>query len=146
MPKSETGRHWLRLRSPEIEKAFTQVAVDLKEILVLDGIDIMKDPVGFRIRSHDLYGPLSDIVIEDTGDRYPVLDRIIHETAKLIAVIRVRKHLADMFPGGEFLLPTSTDRGSLVGILFRGRTVFAEAPSHWEAYHELMRRAVESFL
>jgi len=53
---------------------FVQVAIDLKEILVLDGIDQLSDPPGFRIRSHDRYGPLSDILIKDTGDRYPVLD------------------------------------------------------------------------
>jgi hypothetical protein len=31
-------KHWLELRAPEVEKAFVKVAIDLKEILVLDGI------------------------------------------------------------------------------------------------------------
>lgn len=136
----------LRLRLPEIEKVFTQFAIDLKEILVLDGIDKLEDPIGFRIRSHDLYGPLPDIVIEDTCDRYPVLDKLTRETAKLFAMVRDRQDLRGIFRGCVFLLPTSTDRGSLVGIRFRGKTVLAEAPSHWEAYHELVRRAVEDFL
>jgi hypothetical protein len=51
----------LRLRISKIEKVFTQFAMDWKEILVLDGIDKLEDPIGFRIRSHDLYGPLPDI-------------------------------------------------------------------------------------
>jgi hypothetical protein len=134
------------LRIPEVEKAFTQVAIDLKEILVLDGIDTLEDPAGFRIRSHDLWGPLPDIVIEDTGDRYPVLDSIIRETSKRIATIRIRRDLAEVFRGCEFLLPTSTGKGFLVGIRFGSRTVLAEGPNHWEAYHELSRKAAEIFL
>jgi hypothetical protein len=104
--------------------------MDWKEILVLDGIDKLEDPIGFRIRSHDLYGPLPDIVIEDTCDRYPVLGSITFETAKLIAIVRNRHDLRGIFRGCVFLLPTSTDKGSLVGIRFRGKTVLAEAPSH----------------
>jgi hypothetical protein len=137
---------FLRLRLPEVEKVFTQFAIDWKEILVLDGIDKLEDPIGFRIRSHDLYGPLPDIVLEDTLDRYPVLDSITRETAKLIAMVRIRQDLRGMFRDCSFLLPTSTDNGSVVGIRFRGKTVLAEAPSHWEAYHQLVRNAVEDLL
>lgn len=136
----------LRLRMPKVEEVFTQFALDVKEILVLDGIDNLEDPIRFRIRSHDLYGPLPDIVIEDTCDRYPVLDKLARETAKLHAIAKDRKDLRDIFRGCVFLLPTSTDQGSLVGIRFRGKTVFAEAPSHWEAYHELVRNTVREIL
>ena len=146
MPQISQPENYLRLRIPEIERVFTQFAMDWKEILVLDGIDKLEDPIGFRIRSHDLYGPLPDIVIEDTCDRYPVLDKITFETAKLIAIVRDRHGLRGIFRGCVFLLPTSTDRGSLVGIRFRGKTVLAEAPSHCEAYHELVRKAVEEIL
>ena len=135
-----------RLRIPEIEKVFTQFAIDWQEIVVLDGIDQLEDPIRFRIRNHDLYGPLPDIVIEDTCDRYPVLSSITFETAKLIAIVRDRHDLRGIFRGCVFLMPTSTDKGSLVGIRFRGKTVLAEAPSHWEAYHELVRKAVEEIL
>jgi hypothetical protein len=134
------------LRIAEIEKAFIQVVGELKEILVLDGIDQFTDPPRCRIRSHDLYGPLPNIMIKDTGDRYPVLDGIEREAAKLIAMVRVRNDLARMFPGCEFLLPTSTEEGALVGMRFRGRTILAEEKSHWEAYHKLVREAVSNIL
>lgn len=88
----------MKLRTPEIEKAFVQVTIDLKRILVLDGIDQREQPPGFRIRSHDLYGPLPEIIIEETRDRYQVLDDIQRETAKLCAMIRVRDDLVAMFP------------------------------------------------
>jgi hypothetical protein len=137
---------WLRLRIPQIERAFIQVPTDLQEILVLDGVDLLPDLPGFRIRSHDLYGSLPDVVIKDTGDRWAVLEDIHYETAKLIAMVRVRKNLAEIFPGCEFLLPTSTGEGALVGLRFRGRTVLAEERIHWEAYHQLMMEAVEKIL
>jgi hypothetical protein len=91
-----------RLRVRELEKAFTRVAIDVKEILVLDGIDTLEDFPGFRIQCHDLYGPLPDAVIEDTGDRYPVLDRIISEAAKRIAMARLRQNICQDIPGLSF--------------------------------------------
>jgi hypothetical protein len=137
---------YVKLRTSEIEKVFVHAPIDLKEILVLDGIDQLSDPPGFRIRSHDLYGPLPDVLIHDTGDRYPVLDRIQNEAAKLIAIVRVRQDLEGMFRGCKFLLPTLTVKGALVGLRFLGRTVLAEARSHWEAYHKLVRKAVSAIL
>jgi hypothetical protein len=130
----------------EVEKAFVQVAIDLKEILVLDGIDQLADPPGFRIRSHDLYGSLPDIQIKDTGDRLAMLDRIQNEAAKLIAMVRVRDDLAGIFPGCKFMLPTRTDKGVLVGLRFDGKTILAEGPSYWQTYHRLIRRAVRKIL
>jgi hypothetical protein len=138
--------NYLRLRDTEIEKAFTQVAIDLKMFIVFDGLDRLENPIGFGIHSHDPFGPLPDIVIEDTGDRYPVLDRIALEAAKLSAIVRDRQDLRGIFPACIFLLPTSTVEGALAGIRFRGRTVLAEAPSHWEAYHKLIRKAVRELL
>jgi hypothetical protein len=133
-----TGKR--RLGVSEVERVFVQCAVDLREILILDGIDVIDDPSGFRIRCHDLYGPLPDVAIEDTGDRYPVLDRIIREAATRVAMARIRKALADMLPGCQFLLPTSTGQGALVGIRSGGRTVLAEGPTFSEAYHELSHK------
>jgi len=77
-------------------------------------------------------------MIRDTGDRYPVFDRIRIEAAKLTAMVRVRKQLSEMFRGCRFLLPTSTGEDALVGLRFRSRTVLAEDKSHWEAYHRLV--------
>ena len=146
MAQPPLPRCCIKLRTREVEKTFTQVAVDLREILVLDGIDILDNPPGFRIRSHDLCGPLPDLLIEDTGDRYPVLDRIINETAKLIAMVRIRRDLAKTFPKCEFLLPTSMGKNKLVGIHAKGRTMLSEGPSFWGAYYELMIKTVRELL
>jgi hypothetical protein len=135
-----------RLRTPEIEKAFFQFAIDVKEILVLDGIDPLSNPSGFRIRSHDLYGVLPEILIQNTGDRVSTIDRIQNEAAKLTAIIRIRQDMAGMFSGCEFLLPMQIDQRYVVGIRFGGKTVLAEKKSHWEAYHELLREAVRRYL
>ena len=70
MCQAEPPKYLHRLRVAEVEKAFVQVAIDVHEIIVLDGIGELEDPPGFRIRSHDLYGPLPDVLVEDTGDRY----------------------------------------------------------------------------
>jgi hypothetical protein len=137
---------WLQLRLLEIEKVFVQVAIDLKEILVLDGIDQLSDPSRFRIRSNDLFGPLPEIIIQGTGDRDPVLDKIQNEAAKLIAIVRVRKDLAGMYPECEFLLPTSIEEGAPIGMWFGGKTILAEEKNHWEAYHKLVREAVSKLL
>ena len=144
MPQTDPAqsRLWLRLR--EVEHAFLQVAADVKEILMLDGIDQADNPRRFRIRSHDLHGPLPDAVVEDTGERYPVLDHISREAAKRTAAARIRHKLAEMNPGCEFLLPTSTDKGMLVGIRFGEKTVIAEGPTFWEAYHNLQGKAIRS--
>src|SRR5262245_63414908 len=82
------------LRVHEVEKAFVQVAIDLHVIIVLDGIDQLESPRGFRIRSHDLHGPLPDIVVYDNGDRYRLLDQIGREAAKLYAISRNRERLS----------------------------------------------------
>lgn len=45
-----------------IERTFLQTLVDdLGEVVILDGIDELED--GYRIRSHDLRGPLPEIFI-----------------------------------------------------------------------------------
>lgn len=54
---------------------------------ILDGIDQLSDPPGFRIRSHDFYAPLPGTLIYDSGDRYSVPGRIQDEAAKLTAMV-----------------------------------------------------------
>jgi hypothetical protein len=61
-------------------------------------------------------------------------------------MVRVRKDLIGMFPGCEFLFPTKTDKGSVVGLRFDRSTVLAEEKSNWEAYHRLVRKAVRRIL
>jgi hypothetical protein len=134
------------LRIPEIEKTFTHVPTDLHEILVLDSIDHLSDPPRFRIRSHDLYGSLPDILINDSGDRYPVLDKIQNEAAKQVAVVRVRRELNEMFPGCEFMLPTSSENSVIVGISYQGRTIMVEERSFWKACIRLKEKALQGRL
>lgn len=131
MSQTTKAQEWRRTQIHQIEKAFSQAMIDLKEILVLDGIDIYDKSPGFRIRSHDLYGPLPDVTIEGIGEEYPVLDRVIREAAKLIAIAQARREIANLFPAGsEFMLPTSTDNGALVGIRWESKTYLAEGTSH----------------
>jgi hypothetical protein len=129
-PKAEPTQYWTLLRVLEIEKTFMQVILDLQVILVLDGIEVLPELPGFRIRSHDLYGPLPDALIKDTGDRYPVLDEIVREAAKRIAMVRVRDAIVGIFGKCTFLLPTSTGDCARVGMQVQGRMVLAEAISH----------------
>src|SRR5436309_909954 len=86
-----------------IEKEFLLAAIHLKQIVVLDGIERVAEPPGCRIRSHDLHGPLPEIVVRDMGDRTEILDEVSREAAKLNAVARHRGDLAAMYRGCEFL-------------------------------------------
>ncbi len=91
-PRSiKTG--YLALRPEAIEKTFTDAVMDLKKVVVLDGIDILPDDSGFRIRSHDLHGPLPEIVIEDSGDTFQDKDRLSREACKLVAIVRLRDQM-----------------------------------------------------
>lgn len=65
----------LTLHPATIEKTFTDCVMDLKEVIVLDGIDILADSTGFRVRSHDLHSPLPEIVVKDSGDTFLDKDR-----------------------------------------------------------------------
>ncbi len=58
--KPTAGRkpRYVTLRPGTIEKVFTDCVMDLKKVVVLDGIDILPD--GFRVRRHDLHGPLPE--------------------------------------------------------------------------------------
>lgn len=136
----------LALRVSEIEKAFVQVTIDLKRVLIFDGVDQLEACPELRIDSHDFHGPLPGILIHNLEDRYAILDYVTTETAKLCVISRVRSNLASMFPGCRFLLPTRTDEGSLVGMRFAGKTIFAEHENCWEAYHKLVEEAVRRIL
>jgi len=129
-----------------VEKEFMLVMYYLNAAVVLDGIDAIADPPGFRIRSHDLHGPLPDAVIQDTGDRYPVLDAISREGAKRVALTWLRREMVKAFLGVSFVPPTRLDNRCVVGIQWKGRTVRAEASDFVEAYHRLWKRAVRQFL
>jgi len=81
---------YLALHPTTIERIFADCVMDLKEDIVLDGIEILPDNCGFRVRSHDLYGPLPDIRIKDSGDTFQDKDRLSKAACKLVAIVRLR--------------------------------------------------------
>jgi hypothetical protein len=97
--------------------------MDLKEILVLDSIDIAPD--GFRVRSHDLHGPLPEIVIKNSGDTLQDKDRLGNETYKLIAILKLRKWSA-FWPGCKLISRTSVDGKVIVGLRAKPMTLILE--------------------
>ncbi len=134
------------LQAQTIRQTFSNVIAGRRKQLTLDGIDALPQLPGFRIRSHDPYGPLPEIQIRDTGDREPILNAVKQEAARLCAIVWIRDDIATLFPGCRFLLPTKTDEGPLVGMRFAGITVLAEHKNCWEAYHKLLDAAVDRIL
>ena len=130
------------LSSSEIEKEFLLAAIHLEQIIVLDAIDLVTEPPGFRIRSHDLHGPLPEVVVRDTGDRTAILDDISTEAAKLNAIARHREELAAAYPGCQFLPHKVLDHRVVVGLQAEGRTILAEAPTIWQAYLNLRQKVL----
>ena len=57
-------------------------------------------------------------------------------------MVRIRRELADTFPGVSFLPPTMLDSRCAAGVQWEGRTVLPEAPDFMGAYHRLWRKAV----
>jgi len=130
------------LRLNEIAKAFVQVVIDVKQVVVLDNIAPLPDLPGFLIESHDIYGPLPDVQIKETGDRWMDLESVGIEAAKLAAINHVRADLAAFFPGCRFLQHRLRDQRANVGVECNRQTFEAEAVSFLEAYHKLKRKAV----
>ena len=133
---------YLALHPATIEKTFTDAVMDLKEVIVLDGIDILPDKSGFRVRCHDLHGPLPEIAIEDSGDTFQDKERLGNQACKLLAIVRLRDQMTRWLPGGKFLLPTTVDSRATVGFRVGPRTWLAEGEDFLAAYHELHRQVV----
>ncbi|MBP1609477.1 MAG: hypothetical protein H6Q04_1712 [Acidobacteria bacterium] len=128
-------RDYTNLRVSQIEKIFIQTVFDLKQIVVLDGIDF--HDFGFCVRCHDLYGPLSVIRINDSGDTFAHRDRLENEICKLIAITRIRDRVRRWLPDGKFLLPTRLDSWVIVGYRVGSKTWMAEGADTVRAYHAL---------
>jgi hypothetical protein len=86
------------LHPAEVEKALVQTVIDLHAIIVIDGIDKLESPPGFRIGSHDLHGPLPDVIVYDSGARYRLLEQIGRETAKIYPILQNRERLSQQQP------------------------------------------------
>ncbi len=132
----------LALQPETIEKAFTDVVMDLKEVIVLDGVDILPDQSGFCVRCHDLHGPLPQIVVEDSGDTFLDKDWLGREACKLVAIVQLRDQMTRWMRGGKFLRPTKVGEQATVGFKVGPRTWLAEGKDFLAAYHELHRQVV----
>jgi hypothetical protein len=123
-PRSRAS--YLALHPVTIERTFTDCVMDLKEVIVLDGIDILPDSTGFRIRCHDLHGPLPEIVIEDSGDTFQDKDQLGREACKLVVIVRLRDQMRRWLNGGKYLPPTRVGDNATVGFKVGPRTWLAE--------------------
>lgn len=130
----------------EVEDLFVGIAAALLVNIILDGIDELPEGCGYRIRSHDLYGPLPEIEIEYKGDREQILDRISLEIARLGAINRLRYELAAQVSNCEFISATPSDKITVVGIRSGGRTILARGRDLCQAYQRLNRKLAESSL
>ncbi len=133
-------RDYARLRVPQIEKIFIETVFDLKQILVLDGIDFRD--TGFCVRCHDLYGPLPEIVVADSGNTFRDKDWLSNEVCKITAIARIRERICRFLPGGKFLPPTRLDAQVIVGFRASPKTWIAEGGDIVTAYHNLDEQVV----
>jgi hypothetical protein len=141
LPPRIRARH-LTLRPETIEKTLNDCVMDLKEVIVLDDIDILPDNSGFRVRSHDLHGLLPEIVIEDSGDAFRDKDRLSNQACKLIAIVKLRDRMTRWLPGGRFLPPTKVETCATVGFKVGPKTWIAEGDDFITAYHKLHEQVV----
>jgi len=130
----------LRLHAGTIEKVFSGCALDLKQILVLDGIDILYD--GFRIRCHDLYGQLPAPIIKKSGDTLQDKDRLGNEVCKLVAIVKLRNEMIRFLPGSNSCHQPEWMVSAIVGLQAKPKTWIAEGGDFLAAYHALHRQVV----
>lgn len=131
---------FMALHPMTIESVFTEAVMDLKRVIVLDGIDILPDKSGFRIRSHDLHGQLPQILIKDSGDTFQDKERVGIETCKLTAIAGLRDQMWRGIRGGRFLPPTRIGDSAIVGFRARPYNWLAEGRDFLKAYHELHQK------
>ena len=129
------------LSEAEVEALFVGVTTALCVTIILDSVDRL--PEGYRIRSHDSYGPLPDIEIDSTHNIDQVLDQICLSTARLGATVRFRCELAKQAHDCQFIIPTSTAKVTVVGIRTGGRTVRAKGGNACQAYQKLNKKVTE---
>jgi hypothetical protein len=126
----------------EIEKVFTQAVIDLHAIIVIDAIEILSAGDGLRIRSHDLHGPLPELIIGHEKDSIETLDRVRNRACWLTAISGIRKDLRRLLPGCRMLPATWLDGSAVVGLIIEPRTFLAQGNDFLEAYHKLRVRVI----
>jgi hypothetical protein len=127
LPPRSRARY-LALHPVTIERTFTDCVMDLKEVIVLDGIDILPDESGFRVRSHDFHGQLPEIVIHDSGNTMEDKESLSREACKLIAIVGLRKEMRRLMRGGKLLLLTKLGDRATVGFKVGRWSWLAEVP------------------
>jgi hypothetical protein len=131
---------YLALKPGAIEKVFIDCAMDWKQILVLDGIDMLLN--GFRIRSHDLHGQLPEITMKNSGDIFRDKNALGDEVCKLIAIVRLRDEMVRFQLGRKLLAPTSVDGKAIAGLQAKPLIWLGESADFLAAYHDLRRQVV----
>ena len=132
--------NYQKLKPRTIEKTFADCVMDLKRILVLDGIDILPD--GFRVHSHDLHGSLPDISVKNSGDTFQDKDRLCNEACKIHAIVKLRDEMVRFLPGCKLLAPTNMDGKAIVGFQAKPLTWLVKGEDFLGAYHGLYRQVV----
>jgi hypothetical protein len=84
----------------EIAKAFVQTTLDLETRIFLDGIDPALQ--GFRIRCHDRYGILPEVMVPEEEDSCTTLQNVRSSACKLAAIARIRDEIARTRPNVNF--------------------------------------------
>ncbi len=135
MLSTNLNARYLALGPGTIENVLTDCVMDLKEVVVLDGIDIL--PHGFRVPSHDLHGPLPVIVVENSGDTLLDKDQLSIAACKLISIVGLREEMIGFVAGGRFLPPTTMDGKAIVGMIKGRETWMAEGKDFLGAFHKL---------
>jgi len=138
---------WFNLNRREFERQFALPAVELKEIVALDCIEVLPGQSSIKISSHDPNGPLPEITLQiDPADPLEAFDLLGRQAVKLCTISRLRRELEDAFSGSTFLPPTRMDGKCVAGLQWLGRMVLAEAEDFVQVYQRLWRRAVRRFL
>ncbi len=109
-------------------------------------MELLPEESSVKIRSHDLHGPLPEVVVHvDPADRLGVFVAL-GRAVKLCNISRLRRELVEALTGASCLLPATLDGKCVAGLQWHGRTVLAEAEDFVRAYHRLWRRTVRRFL
>jgi hypothetical protein len=125
---------WFNLNHREFERQFALPAVELKEIAALDATELLPEKSSIKICSHELHGPLPEIIAQvDPADRLGTFDAMRREAVKLCVISRLRRELVEAFSGASFLPPTRMDDKCVAGLQWHGRTVLTEAADFVQA-------------
>ena len=142
MNLSPSQRSGKQLPLAEVARRFIQVALDARDITLVDAVEPGAGCIGFRIRACDAHGPLPEIVVAEESDRLRTQSNVDREACKLVAVSRIRSNLMGYLPGSHFLPPTTFEGKAIVGMQVGDKTFHAEGSSFLEAYYKLKRKTL----